>query len=101
MTPRSQAKAHAAAFHEGMKDFCNQWVVDESQFSEMEDPHAALMCARALRVFLIIFITMSTIGLCVGFVMKGALENPMATEGQRSMDAPSVVVCPSPWGSEF
>merc|ERR1719247_2421452 len=67
----------------------------------MEHPDATLYCARVLRVFLIFFITISTFGLIVGFVLKGKLENPMVTEGQKSIDAPSVVFCPSPWGSFF
>jgi hypothetical protein len=92
---------HMGKMNDKWNDFCNTWVVDESQFEQMEDPERALFCARALRMFLMVFITFSTFGLIIGFVLKGSLENPMATEGYRTIDAPSVVLCPSPWGSTF
>lgn len=84
-----------------MRDCCNDWVVATHQFDNMENPPGALTCARVLRSFLIFFIVMSTFGLIVGFVLKGKIESPMATEQVQSMVTPSVVLCPSPWGTSF
>lgn len=86
---------------ERMRTFCNEWVVAAHQFDNMESPAGALLCGRVLRMFLIFFIVMSTTGLIVGFVLKGKIESPMATEQVQSMVAPSLVLCPSPWGTYF
>lgn len=84
-----------------MRAFLNDWVVATHQFDRMENPAGALTCARVLRSFLIFFIVMSTTGLIIGFVLKGKLESPIGSEQVQSAVAPSVVLCPSPWGSRF
>jgi len=84
-----------------MQDICNEWIVSTHQFDEMENASGALICARFLRTFLIFFIVTSTLGLIVGFVFKASLAAPMETEQYSSLAAPSVVFCPSPWGSSF
>jgi len=80
---------------------CSDWIVQTNQFDEMEDAGSALVCARFLRMFLIFFICTSTLGLCVGFFFKASLAAPMETEQYGSIDAPSVVFCGSPWGTNF
>merc|ERR1719182_1230708 len=67
----------------------------------MENAGAALFCARILRMFLIFFIVTSTFGLIVGFVLKASLAAPMESEQYSGLSPPSVVLCASPWGSEF
>lgn len=84
-----------------MAQICTDWVVGTHQFDEMENAGGALVCARFLRSFLIFFIFTSTIGLCVGFFFKASLAAPMETEQSSELLAPSVVFCPSPWGTEF
>lgn len=84
-----------------MRDICNNWIVATYQFDEMENAAGALVCARVLRMFLIFFIVTSTIGLCVGFFLKASLAAPMESEQYGELDAPNLVVCPSPWGSAF
>jgi len=84
-----------------MATICNDWIVGTHQFDEMENAGGALVCARVLRGFLIFFIITSSIGLCVGFFFKASLASPMETEQYGEMDAPSVVFCASPWGTDF
>lgn len=84
-----------------LREICNDWIVATDQFDEMENASGALLCARVLRMFLIFFIITSTLGLIVGFVLKASLAAPMETEQYSVLDAPSVILCPSPWGSQF
>jgi hypothetical protein len=84
-----------------IRHICNHWIVASYQFDEMENAGAALMCARVLRAFLIFFIVTSTFGLIVGFVLKASLAAPMESEQYSGLAPPSVVICASPWGSEF
>lgn len=73
------------------------------QFKNMEDPVGALLCARALRMFLIVFVVIATVGLIAGFILKRALPGGGALEMQQvqKLGAPSVMLCASPWGTSF
>lgn len=84
-----------------VRDICNNWIIATNQFDEMENAGGALLCARVLRMFLIFFIVTSSIGLCVGFFFKASLAAPMETEQYSELPAPSVVLCASPWGTDF
>jgi len=80
-------------------EFLDEWVVDKRSFEGY--PEATLTCARGLMIFLMVFITTSTLGLCIGFVFAGSLEGTIALEQVAEFDSPSVVICPSPWGTSF
>jgi len=86
-----------------MRDFCDTWVVAPNQFENMEDPVGAMLCARALRMFLIVFVITATVGLIVGFIFKSALPGGGALEMEQveKLGAPSVMLCASPWGTSF
>lgn len=86
-----------------MRDFCDTWVVAPEQFENMEDPVGAMLCARALRMFLIVFVITATVGLIVGFILKRALPGGGALEMEQveKLGAPSVMLCASPWGTSF
>jgi hypothetical protein len=86
-----------------MRDFCDTWVVAPDQFENMEDPVGAMLCARALRMFLIVFVITATVGLIVGFILKRALPGGGALEMEQveKLGAPSVMLCASPWGTSF
>lgn len=94
LSPRSGSK---------MRDCCDTWVVAPYQFDNMEDPVGAMLCARALRMFLIVFIITATVGLIVGFIFKAALPGggALAMAQVDEMGAPSVMLCASPWGTSF
>jgi hypothetical protein len=85
------------------RNFCERFVVASHQFETMEDPGGALLCARILRMVLIITVVTALLSLIIAFVIKHALPGGGVVEMSQvsSLPAPSVMICPSPWGSRF
>jgi hypothetical protein len=92
----AEAKAKAEA---EVSTFCDNWIVDRRQFDGA--PSATLLCARILRCILMFFVVTSVAGLIVSFILRKSGGFAMEGEQQEAMEAPSPVLCPSPWGSQF
>jgi len=78
--------------------FC-EIILPEEQLSKY--PASLLFWARACRVMLIFFITFCVMGLLIGWALEGSMTLLEEIDSKKEIAAPSVAICPQPWGSTF
>jgi hypothetical protein len=74
-------------------------VLEEEQLSNY--PPTLLCWARVCRVVLIFFITFCVMGLLVGWGLEGSMTLLEEIDSKNEIAAPSIAICPQPWGSSF
>jgi len=74
-------------------------ILPEEQLSKY--PPSLLFWARACRVVLIFFITFCVMGLLIGWGLEGSMTLLEEIDSKSEIGAPSLAICPQPWGSSF
>jgi hypothetical protein len=64
-------------------------------------PPTLLFWARVCRVMLIFFITFCVTGLLLGWALEGSMTLLEEIDSKREIAAPSLAICPQPWGASF
>jgi hypothetical protein len=78
--------------------FC-EIVLPEEQLNKY--PATLLFWARICRVLLIFFIVFCVLGLMTGWLLEGSMTLLEEIDSKKEIAAPSVAICPQPWGSSF
>lgn len=78
---------------------CCELVLPAAQLQEYP---ATLLCfARVCRIFLIFFIFFCVTGLILGYLLEGSMTLVEEIDSKRELTAPSLAICPQPWGGDF
>jgi hypothetical protein len=79
-------------------DFC-EVILPEEQLADY--PASTLCWARMCKITLIFFICFCVTGLLVGWAFEGSMTLLEEIDSKREIGAPSIAICPQPWGSSF
>jgi hypothetical protein len=78
---------------------CCELVLPAVQLQEY--PATTLCVARVCRIMLIFFIFFCVTGLLVGYMLEGSMTLLEEIDSKKELAAPSLAICPQPWGASF